>query len=233
MHRRLPLIVVALVSTLLLAAKGNGCTAEDSSSVDQSRVYTGYWLVYDANANVTSARAQFRFGHSLGTPLELKEPATATFSGQAMAYNPLLQWHEVKQTGDTDGGVFAYVNTDGGTFTNAAKVTKTVDFPANFPSSLKRDAGFTLTWVGPALTKGEDLELVVNGAQATNFIRVDQFDTGATSITVPANELTKIGGAEATITLRRHEFIDEIDSPEAGGRVHLTYEAKPKKVPLE
>lgn len=234
MSRRSPmLVVVSLLAFFSIAAKENGCQAEDSSSVDQSRVYTSYWLFYDANANATSARAQFRFGHALGTALELKAPATATFSGQAMAFNPVLQWHEVKQTGSADGGTFVYVDTAGTRFSNEARVTKTVDFPADFPTKLQRSKGFTLTWVGPALSKGEDLELVVVGEQSTNFIRVDQFDTGATSITVPADQLTRIGGANATINLRRHDFVDDLNAPDAGGRVQLTFEQKARVVPLE
>ncbi|MFT3713949.1 MAG: hypothetical protein QM817_40325 [Archangium sp.] len=226
-------LFLAFLTLPLLAAKGNACQAEDSSNVNQSRIYTGYWLAFDANANTTSARAQFRLSHSLGTTLELKDPAKVTFGGKAMAYNPLLQWHEVQQTGALDGGSFVYVDTEGTSFSNEAKVTLVTELPAMLPEKLKRSEGFTLSWVGAPLTKGEDMELVVRGADSADFIRVDQFDTGATSITVPANQLARVGGTNAVLTLKRHTFVDDPFAPDAGGQIHLEYDAKSKTVPLE
>lgn len=234
-RRALQSSFVCLVAVLMLAAKGNACQAEDSGSVDQTRVYTSYWLLRDEAGNTTSARAQFRFGHSLGTALELKDPAKVTFGDAGMAFNSVLNWHELKKTGATDGGVaFVYVNTGGEAFTNVAQVSKTADLPTDFPATLKRTEGFTLTWVGPPLTEGEDLELVVNAANnGADFIRLDQFSTGATSITVPADKLNDVGGSSVVVTIRRHEFIDDVNAPDAGGRLQLTYEAKPRTVALE
>lgn len=226
-------IFLSLLVLPLLAAKGSACQAEDSSVVNQDRIYTGYWLEYSANGNTTSARAQFRLSHSLGTTLELKSPAAVTFGGKAMAYNPLLQWHEVKQTGALDAGSFDYVDTEGTKFSNTAQVTLVTELPEMLPATLKRSEGVTLSWVGAPLTKGEDLELVVKDADGVSFIRVDQFDVGATSITVPANILAKVGGTSALLTIRRHTFFDDPNAPDAGGQVHLTYEGKSKTVPLE
>lgn len=221
------LLASMVVIASFLAMSGNGCTAEDSAVVEQSRIYTGYWLYFDENANTTSARAQFRLGHALGTTLQLNAPAGATFSGTPLTYNPVLQWHEAQLTGLTDGGTFTYTDTRGVTLTNAAEITQHIDFPAGFPTALDRSTGFTLSWVGPALERGGDIELVVyNEAQPTDFIREDQFDTGATSITVPANHLAQVGGTSVGISLRRHAFDDSINSPDAGGRLQLTWEPK-------
>ncbi len=233
-RRPLSLLSLFAVCALSLAAAGNGCTAEDSASVEQSRVYTGYWLFYDENANVTNARAQFRFGHALGTTLELKAPATVSFNGTPLPFNSVLQWHEAQFTGQPDGGAYVYVDTAGARHSNTAVITNHVDFPANFPTALDRKKGFTLTWVGPALQKGEDLELVVfNSTAPTDFIRLDQFDTGATSITVPADQLARVGGTSVGVSLRRHAFVDSLDAPDAGGRLQLTWEPKRRTATLE
>lgn len=230
MFRRLPL--VSLCALFLLAAKGNGCTAEDSASVDQSRVWTSYWLVYDANANTTSARAQFHFGHALGTLLELKAPAVVAFGDAGMPFNEVLQWHELQSTGKT-GGAFIYRDTESNAFTNVADVAQTVDFGEDLPTTLKRSEGFTLTFTGGPLVKDEHVELIVRGADSVDFITITQLDVGATSLTVPADRLARVGGTNAVLTLRRHRFFDDVEAPDAGGRLQLTFEQKSKSVPLE
>lgn len=228
----LRVVPLALFATLLLAARGNGCTAEDSASVDQSRVWTSYWLVYDANGNATSARAQFHFGHALGTLLQLNAPAAVTFEDEAMGFNQVLQWHEATFTGPK-AGAFTYVDVEGNTFTNAAEVKQDLDFPAALPEKLLRSEGFTLAFTGPAVGKDETVELVVRGADSVDFISVTQADEGATSVTVPADRLARVGGTSAVLTLKRHRFTELVDAPDAGGRLQTTFEQKSVTLPLE
>jgi len=58
------------------------CTPEDSSTVNQSRIWTSYSMVCDAAENLTEAAAQFGFGSSIGTALELSDPAALYANGQ-------------------------------------------------------------------------------------------------------------------------------------------------------
>jgi len=83
---KLMLLVVLFSMPLLAGASSRGCGGEDSSVVRQDRVFTQYWLSYDANADVTYARATFRLGHALGTVLELTDPAKATFNERALSF---------------------------------------------------------------------------------------------------------------------------------------------------
>ena len=97
---RLPLL---LAFVLILSA----CAREESVNVNQDSIFVEYRLVYDGNQDKTFARATFRFGGATGTLLELSDPATITFDGEVLTWNPLLAYYEKEYAGVVNGGLFS------------------------------------------------------------------------------------------------------------------------------
>jgi hypothetical protein len=226
--------LLALLTTLPLAtgADDTGCQSEDSGAVEQDRIYASYWLFYDAAGDTTDARAQFRFGSAIGTTLSLGAPASVAFDGQAMAFNALLDWHEVRVAGDTGGGAFVYTDAEGREHVNQVVPPRPIHF-GDVPATLPLDAAYTLRWVGEPIGEGEDLEVVV--ASAANhfvFVRVDQAAPGATEVVLPADKLAAVGPGPALISLRRHRDTAPAEAPAAGGLVRTTYQPPDRAVTL-
>jgi len=68
------------------------CAKEDSSFVNQNKVYCDYELFYNQNEDKTHAVARFRFGGATGTLLELTDStgASVSFNGETLPYLSLI-----------------------------------------------------------------------------------------------------------------------------------------------
>ncbi len=93
-------IIALILTTLIIAGCGTG---EDSADVNQDRIYTDYEVFYNANEDKTHVIARFRFGHALGTILELKDSsgASVTYNGAVLAYSQLWGGHHKEYAGNT------------------------------------------------------------------------------------------------------------------------------------
>ncbi|MEL6340839.1 MAG: hypothetical protein AAFQ65_13085 [Myxococcota bacterium] len=227
------LLLLAALAAMTLGADDQGCESQSSASVDADTVHAAYWLYYDSDRDITFARAQFRFGSPVGTTLILEEPAQVSFNGAPMAFNALLDWHEIEMAGRIDGGEFRYLDVEGDEFTNTAPGYRESQV-LSVPAAIDSNESFELRWSGGALVENELLETVVaRDNNRLDFIRVDQRGIGATSVVLPADRLQTLGRGEAVISVRRHRDLPLTDATSAGGKITVTFQAPDRLTRIE
>ena len=118
-----------VLSLFAIALFLTSCVTEDSSSVDQSRIWTNYTIEYNAAENLTKATAQFRFGNSVGTVLELSDPAEVSANGQDLIFNNVLARYSYDFVGLLEPVAFSYTDTEGNVFNNSVNVPAPVTLP--------------------------------------------------------------------------------------------------------
>jgi hypothetical protein len=218
---------------LMVAADDTGCQSQDSSSVDQSKIYMSYWLYYNKNADVTYARAQFRFGGPTGTTLQLADGASVTFEGKTLTFNALLDWQEVDFPGKVSSGTFVYTDADNNRYTNPVPSITEIEF-TTVPATISAAQSFQLVWAGSPIAEGENLEVVVvNTANNFLFTRFDQGNVGATNVVLSASELNKLPRASSTLTLRRFRDYPLKQGTSLGGKITTTYQPLDRRFELQ
>lgn len=221
------LLVLFLAAPLLTGAAGaRGCGGEDSSVVRQDRIFTQYWLYYDANTDVTYARATFRLGHALGTVLELTDPAKVTFNEKALSFQELAGWHEVQLPGRVSG-TFVYSNVEGQRFSVPVMSLPDVGLPPAL--SIPAGQSYTLAWQGPVVARDERLEVIVTGENKLDFSVIEQRGTGAKDVVLPADK-TRRFNAMGWLGIRRTQESLPSQAPDAGGMVWATMQPKDARV---
>ena len=210
----------------LTGAAGQGCGGEDSSVVKQDRIHTSYWVYYDANTDITYARATFRLGHVLGTVLELTDPAKVTFNDKPAAFSKAWGWHEVQLPGRVPG-TFTYTNVDGQRFVTVVDTLPVASLP--MAVTLKPGAAATFAWQGPAIVKGERLEVIVTGENKLDFSVVEQRNVGAVDVVLPADKTQRFN-AQGWLGVRRTQESTPSQAPDAGGLIWATSQPKDARV---
>ncbi|MEM9191265.1 MAG: hypothetical protein AAGF12_18985 [Myxococcota bacterium] len=202
--------------------------------MNQDRIYTSYWLLYDAESDVTFARAQFRLGTATGTTLILENPARVEFEGTAMGFNEVVDWHEAQFAGQVAAGEFRYTDTEGNTFVNSVTLSPTAEAPADLPATVSVASAFDLRWDGAPV--GADETMVAVLARADNrfdFARFEQRSQGAESIVLGADGLGGVGVGAAVLTYRRHHDLTVGETPMAGGHGLATYQSRESTITLQ
>ena len=216
------IMLFILVSWIL-----TGCGAsEDSSDVNQARIYTDYELFYNANEDKTHAIARFRFGGPFGTILELSRAsgASVSFNGELLAYSSLWGGHHKEYAGNVTSGSFNYVDTDGTSYTNAVPVGASIEFPAGF-NQIDISSAQTLSWVGSALAANDQVGIFVGswvwGDDALFLTDAD----GATSIVMGLNQLQNLALGSAVVFMDRWNAVNVSEGTAEGGRIRYKYRA--------
>lgn len=226
----LPLMFLAALS---LGADDAGCQSEVSSDVNQDRIHTSYWVVYDAHTDQTFARAQFRFGSNIGTTLELGDGAEVTFNGEIMPFNALLDWHEASFAGRVDAGVFEYIDVAGNVYVNEVPPIDDAEL-GDVPDTLSKESSFSLVWEGAPLGSDEMIEIILaNDSNRFDFARWEQRGVGTSSIVLSRDGLTQVEPGNAVLQLRRWHDYKPAEAPEAGGKLTTTYHTAELPVILE
>jgi hypothetical protein len=226
-------LAVSLLLPLIGGADNTGCQSQPSSSVDQARIYTSYWLYYDTNSDATYARAQFRFGGAIGTTLELVDGASATFEGKSLGFNATLDWQEVVLPGKVSSGTFSYTDANGQRYDNPVPSVGTIDFAA-VPATISSNQAYELTWAGPPIADGEALEVIVaNAANPFTFARFEQRTLGATTIVLSAAELARMPRAASVLSMRRYRDYPLVSGTPLGGKLTTTFQPRDRRFELQ
>jgi hypothetical protein len=103
-------LLTAIATILLTMTFSAGCMREDSSDVNQDKIYAEYELFYNANEDITYARAVFRFSNALGIKLKLATGSEVRFNGDILTFKPALAYYEKSYAGkvmqgDLDGRI--------------------------------------------------------------------------------------------------------------------------------
>lgn len=218
------LFLLALVATLL----GTACQRESSADVNQDRIFTQYELFYNANEDITYARAWFRFGNATGTQLELADPSAVFFEGDELSFNKLLAFYEKKYAGFKTSGTFRWEDIDAKVFENTVSINS-IDFGV-VPDTVLRNAAFNIPFTGNALGDDEVAGVWINGENEGDSQAAATFETGATSLIVAANKMSQVGAGPGQIYLERRFSPDLTQKTGAGGSVAGVYRPKFKAV---
>ena len=214
-----------LLSGLFMFAS---CGKENSSDVNQDRIYAEYELYYDKNTDKTYASAIFRFGNATGTPLELTAPSQVKFGNDVIPFDPVLAYYRKEYAGQINSGTFTFEDTQGLTFTNTISSYKSVMFPAM--DTIHSSNSYTLTWIGDSITANERIDLWIDGTMQNNAELFVAYTLNQDNFVLPANRLANLGIGNATCTMDRVWETDASSVTSAGGKVRAKYRPLNKTV---
>ncbi len=214
----------AFVCSLFVLLTLTSCDKEDSDSVNQDKIYTVYEFDYNKNSDITYARVWFRFGNLLGTPLELKEPATITFNGDTMPFKSSLSYYELQFPGVLASGTFVYNDLNNDTYTNTITMAKVVDLPATV-DTIVRSINNQLTCVGDSLGASEKFETKVAGPNSNDVQYFTTTGVGAHTVTLLSSQLSLISPGMGTLKLEREYKPTLQQKTLAGGYISSSYTA--------
>jgi hypothetical protein len=218
------ILLLALCGTIFFTA----CQTEQSADVNQDRIYTQYELYYNAEEDITYARAWFRFGKATGTQLELSSPSQVTFEGETLAFIDLLGFYEKKIAGYKEKGIFKWEDTDGKVFENTIQITP-IQMGA-IPDSVVRTAAFDIPWTGNPLATDEAVVVWVNGSGEGDAQAALTVEEGTGSIILPLDKVSKIAAGPGKIYLQRRTRLEIDQKTGAGGELTAVYQPKTKAV---
>lgn len=226
MHQRVRASLAAAALIVLAACD----VLEPSENVNQERIHTDYELHYDGNADVTAARATFRFGGATGTLLELSGDSHVRANGQLLSQHtqPItnVTYYERTFPGLAEVAEFEFVDTEGTSYRNEIALR-----PIGVLGSLgpiDNDASVEVRWSGEPLREDEEvgavLYRIVGGGALAIFT---QRDRGATSIILDRAQLQNVSAGEATLVLERRYTGDLVERTDVGGRISARYTSRP------
>lgn len=216
------------IFSLFVLFSATSCQRESSGDVKQDRIFTQYELFYNANEDITYARAWFRFGNATGTLLELASPSEVTFEGDKLAFNGVLAYYEKKYAGLKSSGTFHWEDTEGHTFDNTITV-KPIAFGA-LPDSIARNAALTIPFTGDPLGTNEVAGVWINGENEGDAQAALTIETGTSSIIVGLDKISKVGAGPGKIYMERRYSPTLTDATSAGGTISGVYRATTKAV---
>ena len=207
------------------------CERENSEDVNQDRIYTDFELFYNANHDITYARAVFRFGNALGTLLQLSEPSEVKFNDEILSFKPALAYYEKQFTGFVDSGSFEWKDTEGKIFVNSISVN-TIDYPGDM-DTISKSFAFELIWDGESLKENESVVIAMNGVIEGDAQIFTQNAVNSTSIILAKNQLEILGHGNATMWMDRTlgNILDQKTS--AGGKISARYRPLNKTIYID
>lgn len=218
--------LMALALPIILSS----CQKEDSSDVNQDKIYSVYELFYNANTDKTVAIARFRFGTPTGTLLEVTSPASITFNGDDMPYSVAYSGHAKEYSGLLTSGTFIYTNTEGTVFTNTTPTMTTLDYPAGFDTIVKSQSN-TLTWTGTALSANERANFFIGTWTWGEDALFTTSGNGANNIVMGINQLSNLALGSSTGYIDRVNESAIAQGTSEGGLIRTRY--RPTNVTLE
>lgn len=209
----------------------SSCLREDSENVNQDRIWGHYELFYDANEDITYARATFRFGGITGTKLELTDPSEVRFNGDALPFREGLAYYEEDYAGFIQTGTFEFEDLDGNQYVNDVEI-RTIDFPQTF-GPIDQTAAYELVWDGSALTDFEIVSVWLNGINEGDSQLFLEEGEGSTNIILNQNDLEQlpVGTADAWIERSYRPLIDQ--ATDVGGMLTGRYRGLQRSVEIE
>jgi hypothetical protein len=205
------------------------CQRETSDNVNQDKIWAEYTLHYDANQDITYARAVLKFSNATGTLLELKSPAEVRFEGDILSFKPALAYYEKQITGFVSEGTFQYVDFDNDTFANEVKILSSIEFPTLL-DSLSISKVYEMFWIGDSLGSNEAVSVFIKGTKQNDLQTIITNNQYAKSIIFPLNKLQNLGTGAGLMTMHREYRITLQQATSAGGNRVGNYRALDRQV---
>lgn len=212
-----------------IAALVVGCSTatELSQYVNQDRIYQEYRVTFDEEEKRTRVEAQFRFGDSSGTTLELSGDSRVEHDGLALARSQFLG---TQYEGSHDGRVsfsrFLFVDNEGRSYENAVSLPHL--HRVVVPEHVNQGEALRIRWF-PPLDKNETVTVWVAG-ESTDGSYTGMMETkdreGATELIFTANRLKELNPGKHSVRLERTRRFDLQEETEAGGKIYGTVRAQ-------
>lgn len=215
---------VSLLVTFTAVLALSSCEFEDSSDVNQDKIYTDYELFYNSNTDKTIAIARFKFGSATGTPLELNDPAYVLFNGDTLDYNFFYSGHIKEYAGLVDTGSFIYSNVDGQMFSNTVPQFDTIAFPASFDTIVKSQS-LDFAWEGTPLAANQHVGIFIGTWSWGEDALYEQDDMGATNVVMGTGQLSNLTTGNATVYMDRSTEVPVSEGTSEGGLIRGKYRA--------
>lgn len=224
--KRYLLFLPALLLTLL-----TGCLREDSENVNQDRIWAHYEMFYDANEDITYARATFRFGHAAGTKLDLTEPSEVRFNGDPIPFREGLAYYEEDYAGFVDAGTFEFQDLNDNIYINDVSIN-TIEFPADF-GPIDQNASFDLIWDGDPLQNHEAVSVWLNGINEGDAQLFLEGSEGAAGILLGMDNLQELPVGTTSAVIERTYAPPIQEGTEVGGLINGRYRGTSVDVEIE
>ncbi|MDD2634142.1 MAG: hypothetical protein PHW82_01430 [Bacteroidales bacterium] len=217
---------IILISIVFIAALigFSSCERENSSDVNQDRIYVVYEMIYHQSQEITYARASFFFGSVTGTKLELSDPSKVLCNDQQLGFKSALAYYEKEFVGYVDTAGFKFTDADGNEFINNVYI-KAIGISES-PDTIVKGSSFSLEFTGEPLAQGEGVYALIDGLLENDNISVYQNTSGASSIIIPANQTSKLSVGTNTIFLMRRNETPAQEKSEAGATCTGIYQTQ-------
>lgn len=208
-----------------------GCAREDSDSVDQDNIWASYELFYDGNEDQTFVRATFRFGHVLGTKLELITPSEVRFNGEVIPFRPALAIYERSFPGVIESGTFTFEDINGVAYNNDVEL-RAIEQPVDLPV-IDRSTAFVYPWEGGEVLQRETVNLFLTGGNGGGSESFNMSAIGATEMVLGVSKLQNLAAGEGNATLERVYLPAVQEATSAGALITGRYRASDREVIFE
>lgn len=205
------------------------CERENSSDVNQDRVYAEYRIVYDSETDISYARATFRFGSATGTLLELESPAHVEFNSVNLPWQNALAYYEKEYVGPLNSGMFKYSDLDGNVYDNSCTLTSSIQAPASL-DTIYQSGAYALVWDGPALDVGEIVYVTITDGSISRTW--SESSATETQIILDQSKLQDLDIGSATLYIERWEGQPLSEGTDAGGAVWSRYKGIDKTITI-
>jgi len=203
---------------------------KDDSKPDGQRIYSKYYLDYDAGTDKTTASVSFSDNTTDGEQLKEQEKTSVYFNDDELAFDTVSQHYVKVYDGFKTSGTFKWEDdVNGFIFKNSASIEPAV-LPASI-DTISLSKGTSIKWQEAAVSAGETVNLIINGDDANDVTTVSTSTGGASSIAVDASDLSIYkAGKTAKLSLTRVKSVDAAERTNAGGVVSTTYAGSVQKI---
>lgn len=218
------------VFVFMIGISFTACDSEESDKVDQDEIYTRYLLYYNANEDVTYARAWFQFSDKTGELLELVSPSKVTFNGDELPWRETLSYYERQYAGYKESGTFKWTDTDGNTYTNSISIDTSFGYRANL-DTIPIASSYSFAWKGDSLEQNENMKLSIDGEDGS--ASASQDNVGSSTIVLPKNDLQDVGKGQAEFEMDWRHKADLQEETSAGGWIKSRYRPENRDVYMD
>ncbi|MEA1872835.1 MAG: hypothetical protein U9N51_00175 [Bacteroidota bacterium] len=210
--------VIIIISGLIYLSS---CQREESEDANQDRIYTYYELSYDANDDITTAKAILRLGGPLDSKLKLSDGSSVTFNNQALSFNGFYAYYQNEIPGKIESGTFVFTDLDGNTYTNDIELVE-IEFPEDM-SDIEKGTAYNIDWIGDAVAENEVVTFTINGPADSDTYTETASQIGTTTIQLTVAKTNSFTTGASILDLERKYETENISAPSVGGKIVAKY----------
>jgi len=190
----------------------------NSKDVNQSQIFTKYYITVDAESESALFEAVFRFGGPKGTSLILTEPAKISFNRQKLKGDEKMftGYHYTLKSFPSESNTYVvkYHDYEGNEFINNF-VLMPIGIP-NFPGSFSKSSDINLEFSGNQIGTNEYVELSIIDTAGTEVL-INSDVAGSQIIKIEREQLSSLKTGNCKFRISRVYITESIKSPEIGG----------------